>query len=284
MISPELDCVVIETTTACTRKCRWCTHHYYAIEPNFMPEALFLKIISELSEIDFHGRLSLYGTGEPLLDERLSKWIAISKKSCPKSFAFIITNGDLLSKKRIIELIDAGLDAIKVNTYDENTFKKVHEIIQGLPSLLSKKILHLDHSKKTDWTSRGGTVPIAAKSDMKQVDKKACLRPFKQIYITYDGMVAQCCSDPLAKYHVGDLKSQSLLEVWNGEALNKVRKSLRGEGELNCLCKICDVDMTYESCDDVKKIFRNREASPLKNISISHCIVENFFRKIGLKR
>lgn len=160
MRNPELDCVFIETTTACTRKCKWCTHHYYDIKPNFMTEAVFLRIISELSIIDFSGRLSFYLNGEPLLDKRLGRWIEIGKKRCPKSFTFIITNGDLLTPERIMELLGAGLDFIKVNTYDDKTFQAVENAIKRLPSVLSKRLRHYDYSKKTDWTSRGGNRSI----------------------------------------------------------------------------------------------------------------------------
>ena len=283
MITPELDCVLIETTTECTRKCKWCTHHYYDIKPDLMTEALFLKIISELKAIDFNGRLSLFGTGEPLLDVRLGKWIAISKKSCPGSFTFIITNGDLLTKNRVIELIDAGLDGIKVNTYDDKTFKKVKEVISTLPDVLLKRILHLDNSKVTNWTNRGGTVPVAKKGDTAPVDKKACMRPFRQMYITYNGQVSQCCSDPLAKYAVGDITKQSLMEIWKGEPLNKVRRSLRGEEELNHLCKICDIDMTYQNCNEVRQLFGNGPEGPQKNNGVSQNIAKNLFHKIGWK-
>jgi len=115
----ELDCVFIETTTAYTRSCKWCTRSYYEIKPDFMPEELFMKIISELATINFRGRLSLFQNGEPLLDKRLSKWIWISKQYCPKAFTFIITNGDLLTYERAIDLFMSGLDAMKVNTYDK---------------------------------------------------------------------------------------------------------------------------------------------------------------------
>lgn len=255
MLIPELDCVFIETTTACTRKCIWCTHHYFDIKPDFMSEKLFYKIISDLREINFNGRLSFFLNGEPLLDKRLSEWISVAKKSCPESFTFIITNGDLLTYENVIELLNSGLDAIKVNTYDDTAFTNAAEIIRRMPPELSKRILHLDYSKKTDWTSRGGTVPFGFK---RNGNGTVCPRPFRQFYITTSGLVAQCCSDALNRHIMGDMKTQGLLEIWNGEPFQKVRNSLLGKGELNDLCKVCDLERTYETVSDLKALFENR--------------------------
>jgi len=258
MISPKLDCVFIETTTACTRECPWCTHRYYDIKPNFMSEHLFLKTISELQKIDFNGRLSFYLNGEPLLDKRLSKWVTIGKNSCPKSFTFIITNGDLLTYERILELLNAGLDAIKVNTYDDETFTKVNEAIQKLPRPLQRHLLHFDYSKKTDWSSGGGIIPIAKKRDDVKMNKTVCLRPFMQMYISCNGLVAQCCTDTLNRYIMGDITKQPLLEIWNGEPFTKVRNGLIGKGELQDMCKVCDLERTYQTVDDLRQLFWNR--------------------------
>lgn len=255
MLTPKLDCVFIETTTACTRKCIWCTHHYFDIKPTFMSEKLFNKIMSDLHEIKFNGRLSFFLNGEPLLDKRLSKWINTAKNSCPEAFTFIITNGDLLTYERAIELLNSGLDAIKVNTYDDTTFESVAEVKERIPKELSKRILHLDYSKKTDWTNRGGTVPFGGKrKDIGTV----CLRPFRQLYITTSGLVAQCCSDALNRYIMGNMQTQKLLEIWNGEPFQRVRNSLLGYGELNDLCKVCDLERTYETVSDLRAIFENR--------------------------
>ena len=238
----------------------WCTHYYYDIKPHFMSETLFLRIISGLQEMDFSGRLSLFQNGEPLLDTRLSRWIALAKKSCPKSFTFIITNGDLLTHDRALELLDAGLDAIKVNTYDDTTFAKVSETIRELHPSLSSRIKHYDYSRKTDWTSRGGTVPVAKKNARTEMNEPVCPRPFMQMYITWNGLVAQCCSDYLCRHVMGDLNTQSLEEVWNGERFAEVRNSLLGNRELNELCKVCDLERTYETADELRKLFERKTA------------------------
>jgi len=250
-----LDCIFIETTTACTRKCPWCTHHYYDIKPNFMSENLFQKIITDLSSLNYSGRLSFYLNGEPLLDKRLSEWVKAGKKACPDAFTFIISNGDLFTAEKVTELIHSGLDAIKVNTYDEKTLIKVQTEMKKINPDIIHHVRLYDHSNKTDWTSRGGTVPFGGKQNENH-KKTVCLRPFRQMYVAQNGVVAQCCSDALNKYVMGDMNTQSLMEIWNGEEFNKVRNSLLGKSELNDLCKICDLERIYENVNDLKGLFQ----------------------------
>lgn len=97
------------------------------------------------------------------------------------------------------------------------------------------------------------TVPFGETHDVLN-DRTVCLRPFKQMYITYNGLVAQCCSDALNKYIMGDINKQSLLEIWYGEPFTRVRDSLLGNGELNDLCKVCDLERIYETVDDLKRL------------------------------
>jgi MoaA/NifB/PqqE/SkfB family radical SAM enzyme len=218
-----------------------------------MSEALFMKIISELRDIHFSGRLSLFQNGEPLLDKRLSKWISLSKQYCPDAFTFIITNGDLLTHEGTVDLFLSGLDALKVNTYDKQTFYRVKETVEKLEENLIKKILFLDYSEKNDWTNRGGTVPSSISPTISP--DNICVRPFRQLYISCKGTVPQCCADYLQKNIMGDINNQSLMDIWYGEPFSELRYSLLGKAPLNDICKVCNIGTSYETVEDLRKIF-----------------------------
>lgn len=254
MSEPILDCVFLETTTACTRSCEWCTRSYYDIKPEFMSEPLFMKIISELGMLHFRGRLSLFQNGEPLLDDRLTEWLKLSKQYCPDAFTLIITNGDLLTYEKAMDLFLSGLDALKVNTYDKETFMSVSKTLERLGEPFTRRVLFLDYSGKKDWTNRGGTVPFGKRPVISQGN--ICLRPFKQLYITCKGTVSQCCSDYLQKNIMGDANTESIMDIWNGKPFSEVRDSLLGKAPLNDLCKVCNIDTTYETADDLRRLFQ----------------------------
>jgi MoaA/NifB/PqqE/SkfB family radical SAM enzyme len=218
-----------------------------------MSENLFMKIISELRDMHFSGRLSLFQNGEPLLDKRLSRWISLSKQYCPDAFSLIITNGDLLTYEKAIDLFSSGLDALKVNTYDKQTFHRIQETIGKLGRTIAKKILFLDYSEKKDWTNRGGTVPSPIKPTMSP--DNICLRPFRQLYISCKGTVPQCCADYLQINIVGDVNNQSLMEIWTGEPLAELRTSLLGKSPLNDICTVCNLETNYDTAEDLRRIF-----------------------------
>lgn len=67
-----------------------------------------------------------------------------------------------------------------------------------------------------------------------------CTHLWTSIAITCDGLVVPCCRDLEAECVLGDLKEQSLLEVWNGERLRSIRRAMI-ERKLDGvpLCKDC---------------------------------------------
>ena len=69
-----------------------------------------------------------------------------------------------------------------------------------------------------------------------------CPQPFTRISIIEDGRVSPCCTDSNLDLIVGDLKKQSLLEIWESKEMQNVRK-LHSDGKYHKLeaCRNCDV-------------------------------------------
>lgn len=66
-----------------------------------------------------------------------------------------------------------------------------------------------------------------------------CWRLWHSPVITWDGKMVPCCFDKDAKFQLGDLKSQTLKEVWRSEPYNNFRKSvLRSRKEID-ICSNC---------------------------------------------
>ena len=73
------------------------------------------EIHDQLLEINFKGTISLCGYGEPLLHKDINY---IVKKLSSISKVEIITNGDVLSSKRLQELYISDVSKILVSMYD----------------------------------------------------------------------------------------------------------------------------------------------------------------------
>jgi hypothetical protein len=91
--------------------------------PGFMDFGLFEKIITEVSSMRRKPVTHLHGFGEPLLDTLLSERIRLAK-ACGIRHTYIVTNASLLSPETSRQLIDAGLDKMKISFYgtDENSY------------------------------------------------------------------------------------------------------------------------------------------------------------------
>ena len=63
-------------------------------------------------------------------------------------------------------------------------------------------------------------------------DKPYCLMPFIHLHVTNRGMVNACC---VANIPFGNVNEQSFEDIWQGEAINLLRKKfLRGEQDNRC--------------------------------------------------
>ncbi|HEY3448265.1 MAG TPA: radical SAM/SPASM domain-containing protein [Myxococcales bacterium] len=54
-----------------------------------------------------------------------------------------------------------------------------------------------------------------------------CSAPWKTLVVLWDGRVVPCCHDPKAEWVLGDLRRQSLAEVWRSEQAQRLRLRLR---------------------------------------------------------
>ncbi len=67
-----------------------------------------------------------------------------------------------------------------------------------------------------------------------------CIRPWHRMSILWDGRVVPCCFDYDGKFVLGDLKKQTLKEIWNGKKMIELRKQhIKCDFKNNNLCRNC---------------------------------------------
>lgn len=85
----------------------------------------------------------------------------------------------------------------------------------------------------------------AALEKMRRDDKLVrkhprCPEAFDKLSVYWDGRVSVCCRDFDAAMLVGDIREQSLAEIWRSEAAFGYRRALqRGEYDRFTLCRVC---------------------------------------------
>jgi len=81
-----------------------------------MTEDTFYKIIDSVRDYkeSFDGIVAPHLYGEPLLDQRLEKFIEYSKTRLPRAKIHLYTNGETLTVERYLALKYAGTDVFHV--------------------------------------------------------------------------------------------------------------------------------------------------------------------------
>jgi radical SAM protein with 4Fe4S-binding SPASM domain len=228
-----------------------------------MKMPLYQRIIEEgRGHVEF---IWLHLFGEPLLNPDIYSMISLAEHAGIRvgisTNATRLTeqaSRALLDSRLSILLL--SLDGITKETYEAirvgATFEKVIENIRRFAEIkrssssrlkASLQMIAMDRNKaeqerfQQDWIQAGfDTVffksflvwanqdPALVTFGPKQEPAVAgvCHEPWVGMVVLADGTVVPCCNDYSARNPLGDLKTQSLREIWNGPEMRKLRRML----------------------------------------------------------
>ena len=240
---PKLQEIEIETLNRCNGKCSFCPVNVTQPQRKYakMSEELFEKIIDELAEIKYEGKISLYSNNEPFLDERIIDFHKYAREALPHATFNLFSNGSLLNLEKFKEIIDC-LDTFTIDNYNDDL-----EVNEGLKEVWEYLNEHEEYKKKVNFsmrlenevlTSRGGQAPNKKKV---RYQRTLCLLPYRQMIIRPTGEVSLCCNDALGKMTLGDVNKNKIYEIWNSAEYNAIRNEMMRNGRKNIeLCQRCD--------------------------------------------
>ena len=146
----------IETTNRCNLRCRGCIIYRGNWEPDRdISLAELIRITDQLPELE---RVYLHGIGEPLLNTELPAIIRHLKSR--RVYALFNSNGILLDNQRQQELLNSGLDELRISldAASPTGYKtirgsnKFEQIVENLTSLRRlQKQLQVDHPQLSLW-------------------------------------------------------------------------------------------------------------------------------------
>ncbi len=276
---PLNDDMRFEVTTKCNYDCVICPRELLMRKKETMRLDLFKLLFDKIvAETDRCTTLTISGIGEPLLDETLDKKIEYAKSIRPALRVLILTNGSLMTVEKFKRLQDIGVTSIRVSMYgnDPDSYCRVHgvkdrgmfervrnNILACLKSRITTEILltlnviegYNEHIVK-DWIAywedkvdlievwRPHNWGMGKKYRKVQKEKlKTCGRPLLgPLEIQVDGKVNMCCCDFNGDLVIGDLKTQTLQEIFSSPAYCKIAECHRtgnftGSG---LICQGCD--------------------------------------------
>ena len=245
---PKPTWVELSLIDACNRKCTFCPKADEKVAPDTfqkMTRKIIDEIHDQLLEIHFSGTISLCGYGEPLLHKDIPY---IVKKLSNVSKVEIITNGDVLSSKRLQELYLADVSKVLVSMYDgpeqiekfKNMTKQAN-VPEDLVILRDRWYdQHNDFGVKL--TNRAGTVKTG---EQEKIGKyKTCFYPTYQLLIDWNGNVYLCPQDWQRKVSMGNIMQETIFDIWTGKTLSDYRKNLISGKRCSGPCKSCNADGT----------------------------------------
>ncbi len=163
----------------------------------------------------------------------------------------------------LVKIADSGF------TPDE--IRKFHEDFKAAPFSSVEQLHGWAATEHKDWTL--GTNPTTFEG-ANLVDKIACPLPFFMLAINWNGTVGLCNDDWLHATVCGDIRKQTLKEVWQGEELRKLRmmhlQARRGD---NKACGNCSNIRTLPDNIDAnrleifQRLTNERDANPASSIA-----------------
>lgn len=280
--------LIIDIHSYCNASCEICPYPALKkINPmGIMDEDLFKKIVDNFIDLsqknNFRGSILFCNMGELFVYPEL----AIDRLKYVLQFDVdlsIQTNGALLSPK-VVDLLNSikfngpitiSFHGISPHVYKRimglnisKTLKNIDYLLQNYPKEKigiqsipcrwprgeAKRIREFFSQKGIGIrmplaNNRAGLLPDIS------IYKKEILtgcnpnRPLGEMVVCFDGDVVLCCNDMAREEIVGNLKNNSIEEVWNGDImLSKINQIYYGQpSEDNFICKKCEFGITSSS-------------------------------------
>ncbi len=240
-----------------------------------MEESVWKKIIDDTRDLGIVYRPFLLN--EPFVDKRIPEIVRYIKQD-PTAKVEFNSNGEALTPRKADEIIEAGVDlvrfsvdGIKKETFDESrgiSYEKVYANVEYF--IKAAKSADRDIHTAVRMIQFPGTEeeqkdfkkyweafnPSAVDftqlysypwEDQTESICKPCIKIINEMFFFVNGQATLCCWDTEERGVIGDVNSQSVLDIWNGENMNYCRELLdKGKRSEIHLCSRCDA---YKNLD-----------------------------------
>jgi hypothetical protein len=277
--SPYIDFpaeVHIETLTACNAKCSFCPYPKLERLGNRMSDDLIDKIIGDLESIprDLPFALSPFKVNDPLIDKRIFNICTEINHRLPSARLRLFTNGSPLTDSVIeriariehLEHLWISLNEYLPDTYFsvmgiplERTLKRLDRLHQAVESGFPHPIII---SRVRDRTTNDESfvnfirqryprfaitvMPYAnwaqqvPSMESLPVPANGCVRWF-ELSIMSTGKVALCCMDGEGRHVIGDISTQTVLDIYNSPDYRRLRESVESRKNADFPCNRCAI-------------------------------------------
>ncbi|MBR4373698.1 MAG: radical SAM protein [Treponema sp.] len=248
----------VELTTNCNKKCYLCPREKLTRTNLSMTKATFEILLDWLpSDCD----VFFAGFGEPLLHEKCTEFVKHLYNSGRRTS--IMTNGILLSAKKIAELFDAGLEKLQISIMQKTDLEKIPHFVKIISAEYKNRVV-FNIIKEKEMNDDSEMLSFLNDNEMKHCIKIAhnragllysafhndelltCATFFCDTYINADGEIQVCSSDINNLHGIGSIHSMTFAE------LVEYKKQFLGNKEICQICANCTDEYRLKHFEGVK--------------------------------
>ncbi|MBU8870793.1 MAG: radical SAM protein [Gemmatimonadales bacterium] len=272
--------IQLETVTKCNARCEFCPQHEIVRDPAKMPEATWKKIVDDTRGMGITYRPFL--TNEPFVDNRMPQIVRYIKEGDSTARVEFNTNGELLTEKLAIDLLEAGVDIMRFSidglsrqTYEpsrrgvdyDKVMKRTQHFLRlwdegGFRDRVFTEVRMIDvpenhhevDAYRDFWGPKCSEVLITelyqwpwTGQKREDVVMKPCLKVLDELFFYSNGNATICCWDVHERAVIGNVLVQSVPDIWASHAANCLRNLLDdGRRDLIHLCSRCNAYAGYD--------------------------------------
>lgn len=237
---------------------------------------VFVKLMNQIGQDQLRS-IVFASRGEPLINKNIHKMVELAKRKGVLDIK-LNTNAVLLDERMSRNLLKSGLDQIvfSVDSAIPQHYKNIRGADFEVVSRNIKRFVDIKNSEFPDSkikTRVSMVINDIYKDDMEQevevskeywggiIDEvafksendfvgiyeerhmegmKCCDLLWERLYVWQDGTVNPCDIDHLSTLKLGNICERSIIDIWNGELITKLREQhLRSRESMKCVCKNC---------------------------------------------
>jgi hypothetical protein len=252
--------VSIETMAKCNAACVFCPYPTLERQGEKMPNEMLDRIVEELKQHPHRFIISPFKVNEPFLDKRLLPFCRKVMAELPNAMLRLFSNGSALTERHLREVDQLERVYhlwVSLNTHEPEEYRRIMSLdfertaanLDRLHAMMARKEFRhpvvvskvMEGKKRAEkdeafilycldrwplfnaFTIKRDSWLGNIEADDAPVPYAPCGR-WNELSITATGVVALCCMDGKAEHPIGDLRTQSLYEVYNSPAYRERRE------------------------------------------------------------
>ncbi len=276
--------IEIQFHNICNSNCLICPYKDMNYKAEYMKKEVFDKFLNEMED-GKSTRIIPYLNNEPFLEKGYIDKLRKIRNKCPNTEIEISTNVSMLNETKIKELLELNLTELRLSVfgYSDKTYKKmmpgldkekvfnnlnlISENYKNSNTLVSivmiddgnineeefnnmKLLCHKLRLKFERWGYLDRSKNVSYKHNG-FYNKNICgceqNRPIERMHILANGDVILCCQDWKHTEIMGNIKINSIEEIWNSDKYKQVRKEIYQKNDKAPeICKNCKLAVTFK--------------------------------------